>query len=174
MEIRFIRLGDWSCRTWFKISCAMLQTEKWDNAQYLLEMKVNHMMKMKKHVIIMFDSWWWRWWKRMTMMIMITMTCAYDHDVDGEDVSLNLNLLTPSNSIDVHELFFASSRSSLQQCLQWNAQSLCGFTLFPSNEDKPREVGQMWQKLRKSLEEPVHAMGQTSCCCEKTEDGRHG
>ena len=63
--------------------------------------------------------------------------------------------------------FFASSRSSLQQCLQWNAQSLCGFTLFPSNKDKPREVGQMWQKLRKSLEEPVHAMGQTSCCCEK-------
>ena len=50
------------------------------------------------------------------MMIMITMTCAYDHDVDGEDV--NLNLLTSSNSIDVHELFFASSRSSLQQCLQ--------------------------------------------------------
>ena len=28
MEIRFIRLGDWSCRTRFKISCAMLQTEK--------------------------------------------------------------------------------------------------------------------------------------------------
>jgi len=42
--------------------------------------------------------------KMMTMMIMITMTCAYDHDVDGEDV--NLNLLTSSNSIDVHELFF--------------------------------------------------------------------
>ena len=54
--------------------------------------------------------------KMMTMLIMITMTCAYDHDVDGEDV--NLNLLTSSNSIDVHELFFASSRSSLQQCLQ--------------------------------------------------------